>query len=483
MASGDQGNQVERWGLFEGAIRARAKGNPFTDVELFVTFARGGRELTARGFYDGDGTYRFRCMPDVVGEWTYRTRSNCLELDGVKGTFMCVAPGAGNHGPVRVRDVHHFAHEDGTRYYQVGTTCYAWAHQGDELEEQTLATLRKAPFNKLRMCLFPKSHAFNENEPAHYPFEGKPLTAWDFTRFSPAFWRHFERRIAQLGELGIEADIILFHPYDRWGFATMDPESDDRYLRYAVARLGAYRNVWWSFANEWDFMGSKRDADWDRYFRIVMEEDPYGHLRSIHNGARWYDHTKPWVTHLSVQGGTDDVARWRRQYGKPIVVDECLYEGDIEFEWGNITAQELVRRFWAALVGGGYCGHGETYLCPDDILWWSKGGVLHGESPSRIAFLRRLMEDGPDGGFGPVSWAPPWNFPGAGKHQDDYVLVYFGFRQPARYFLDLPAARAYAIELIDTWDMTIERLEGEHSGRTEVRMPRKPYIALRLQSV
>ena len=60
----------------------------------------------------------------------------------------------------------------------------------------------------------------------------------------------------------------------------MGPESDDRYLRYAVARLAAYRNIWWSFANEWDFMGSKKDADWDRYFRIVMEEDPYGHLRS-----------------------------------------------------------------------------------------------------------------------------------------------------------------------------------------------------------
>ena len=28
---------------------------------------------------------------------------------------------------------------------------------------------------------------------------------------------------------------------------------DDRYLRYVVARLAAYRNVWWSLANEYDF--------------------------------------------------------------------------------------------------------------------------------------------------------------------------------------------------------------------------------------
>jgi hypothetical protein len=39
--------------------------------------------------------------------------------------------------------------------------------------------------------------------------------------------------------LGIEADLILWHPYDRWGFAEMGAANDDRYLRYAIARLGA----------------------------------------------------------------------------------------------------------------------------------------------------------------------------------------------------------------------------------------------------
>jgi hypothetical protein len=34
--------------------------------------------------------------------------------------------------------------------------------------------------------------------------------------------------------LGIEADIILFHPYDRWGYAAMAPGEDDRYLRYVM---------------------------------------------------------------------------------------------------------------------------------------------------------------------------------------------------------------------------------------------------------
>ncbi len=83
------------------------------------------------------------------------------------------------------------------------------------------------------------------------------------TRFNPAFFRHLEKRVGQLRELGIEADLILFHPYDKghWGFDRMDAAADDRYLRYVVARLAAYRNVWWSLANEYDFM---KDEDGGR---------------------------------------------------------------------------------------------------------------------------------------------------------------------------------------------------------------------------
>ena len=104
-----------------------------------------------------------------------------------------------------------------------------------------------------------------------------------------------------LRDLGIEADLILFHPYDRWGFSDMDAKTDDRYLRCIVARLAAYRNVWWSFANEYDLMEQKRMSDWDNFFRLVQECDPYQHLRSIHNCRAFYDHAKPWVTHQSVQ--------------------------------------------------------------------------------------------------------------------------------------------------------------------------------------
>ncbi len=485
MAEQRMKEEVERWGIFELELRATPQGNPFVDVQVGATFRQAHREVAADGFCDGEDLFRVRFMPDTTGEWEYEVQSNLGALDGRGGSFVCVEPEDGNHGPVSVADTYHFAHADGTPFYQVGTTCYAWAHQGDALEEQTLATLREVPFNKLRMCVFPKSYTYNRNEPVHYPFEGDRESGWDFTRFSPAFWRHLERRVGQLMELGIQADLILFHPYDRghWGFDRMGAEADDRYLRYVVARLAAFRNVWWSMANEWDLMSEKGDADWDRFFRIVQESDPYQHLRSIHNCRRWYDHGKPWVTHCSIQSGDLGMVRqWREDYRKPIVVDECVYEGDVPQGWGNLTAREMVHRFWAGTVGGGYVGHGETYLHPEDILWWSKGGTLHGKSPERIAFLRDILEEGPDCGFAPLDWGPSWELHGAGKG-DDYCLFYWPARQPARYTFDLPEGRRYRAEIIDTWEMTITPVEGVHEGKATIELPGKPYTAVRLRAV
>ena len=403
--------------------------------------------MTETGFTKSDS-----CRTQSVNGRT-RRKSNRAELDGKIGQFTCVKPSDGNRGPVCVYKDFYLQYADGTPYHQFGTTCYAWAHQGEAMEEQTLETLAEAPFNKMRMCIFPKDYAYNKNEPVYYPFEGEPLKDWDFTKFNPEFWQHFEQRVQDLLDLGIEADIILFHTYDRWDFENMDAESDDRYIRYAVARLAAFRNVWWSLANEFDIMPAKEESDWDRFFQIIRDHDPYQRLRGIHNCRHWYDHNKPWVTHTSIQ--TSNMAQginYRTQYGKPVIYDECRYEGNIPQGWGNITAEEMVHNFWAGTVSGCYVGHGETYKHPEDLLWWAKGGILRGESPSRIAFLRDFM--GTD--------APPFDTlepigDDAGRYvlakQGEYYLVYTN--TPQTITLDLQGDMPYKIDRVDTWNMKV----------------------------
>ena len=88
-------------------------------------------------------------------------------------------------------------------------------------------------------------------------------------------------------------------------------------------------------------------------------------------------------------------------------IDECCYEGDIAEDWGNISGQKMVHRFWKGMVNGGYVTHGETYYNDTETIWWAKGGKLIGESVARIAFLRRILEEGPDEGLDPVKSPAP----------------------------------------------------------------------------
>ena len=216
---------IEKWDCFELTLKSTVSGNPFPEVSLEVEFIHAHRSITVKGFYDGDDTYRVRFMPNMEGGWNYVTHSSLATLDGQTGEFLCIPPTSGNHGQVRVVDACHFAYQDGTPYHPVGTTCYVWNHQGDALEEQTLATLKSAPFNKMRMCVFPKHYAFNNNEPPCYPFERDGKGSWDFDRFNPEYFRRLEKRIRDLQALGIEADLIIFHPYD---FRSVGFRSDAR---------------------------------------------------------------------------------------------------------------------------------------------------------------------------------------------------------------------------------------------------------------
>src|SRR5664279_2545487 len=109
-------DSAERWGVYEVVLQGPRAGNPFVDVQLRAQFRYRNRVVDVDGFYDGDGVYRVRFMPDEIGEWSYRTTSSAADLDGKQGSFICAAPTAGNHGPVHVRYVTHFAYDDGTPY-------------------------------------------------------------------------------------------------------------------------------------------------------------------------------------------------------------------------------------------------------------------------------------------------------------------------------------------------------------------------------
>lgn len=523
--SANAGGAASLWATYELTLIGPSDGNPFQDIKLGATFSQGARQVQVNGFYDGDGNYMLRFLPDAMGAWTYQTSSNKAPLDGISGTFDVGPAKPGHHGPVRVSNTHHFRYADGTRYTNIGTTAYVWNLQGDTLEEQTLATLADSPFTKIRMCVFPKHYRYNEVEPAIYPFKllkqgdsrwrgSMSVQGWefDFDTFEPAYFRHLEQRIHDLAAIGVEADLIIFHPYDRWGFAHMSADQDDNYLRYLIARLAAFPNVWWSMANEYDFMFNKTLDDWNRLIDIAAEADAHGHLLSVHNGFGTFDYSHPKLTHVSIQRpNTEHSMVWRAQFKKPVSLDEVCYEGDISEAWGNISGRELVHRFWKATVNGGYATHGETFYNDSETLWWAKGGSLIGESVARIAFLKRILEAGPDEGLDPIVstghyqieigggleyadlrklmaplageelWSSVDMYFATAGQPHHYYLTYFGEHQPAEVQASVPPGERYTAILIDTWEMTETEIARNVERGQKLRFKATPYQALLLR--
>ncbi len=503
---------VSKWDIFEFSASGPSNGNPFLDVSFKAEFIFGNRRVHVPGFYDGDGTYRIRFSPDTEGEWRFVTSSNSAELDGLEGQVTATAAREGVRGPVRVRNKHHFAYADGTPYLPFGTTCYAWTHQTEAMQADTLESMAQSGFNKIRMGTFPKHYPYNTNPALHNIYEttGDGEADMDFDRPNPAAFRHLENQIGKLAELGIEADIILFHPYDRWSYADMTPEQDCRYLAYLAARISAYRNVWWSLANEYDFLLNTKPMElWHKFCHVLEENDHVGHLMSIHNGdpAKNYDHRLPWITHVCIQHwDVKQTPLWREAYDKPVINDEPEYEGNLYQSWGNLAPEELTHRFWTTMMRGGYAGHGETYYDykdPEEPIWWAKGGKLQGEAWKRIKWMRELLEEDVKQGLKMMGNYYIFPFSRISASQDGENgtrYIYFGEHQPARWTAGLPKdGGEYDVDLIDTWNMTVEAANiieaypippTRHGNITRgggieadfaVELPGRPRLALRVR--
>lgn len=503
---------VEKWGRFEYSCTASVKGNPF-DVKFSAVFTNGSEKQEVRGFYDGDGVFKVRFMPQTEGRWTFVTRSSVSALKGKKGSFDCVAPSEGNHGPVRVSpdNVHGFSYADGTVFHPLGTTAYSWMHQSAERQENTLLSLEAARFNKVRMCVFPKYYPLCREIPDLLPYE-KSGEGFDLSRPNPEYFRHIEYLLDRMAALGIQADLILFHPYDKgfWGFDQMPQSANLAYLDYFEARVASFRNVWWSLANEYDYCKAKSAGDWTELIARVGEDDPYGHLCSIHGStARYYPLWQGGLTHASIQdeAPVEDFGRAatvRNIYPVPVIFDEVCYEGNLPSRWGRLSGQEMLHRIWQGLLVGTYVTHGEAYQYEEgdfDDIFWAKGGNWRGESWKRIGFTLDILS----GISRPLELADTSRDHQTATDGEGNYYIYFGEKMPASWNFNLPAKCAgyakaqagnrYKVEIIDTWGMTVTPVSevfelGDvddyrlyDKNHKKIWLPKTPYLLLRITAV
>jgi len=138
------------------------------------------------------------------------------------------------------------------------------------------------------------------------------------------------------------------------------------------------------------------------------------------------------------------------------------------------------------------------------LIWWAKGGELHGEAWKRIGFLRDLLDADVKNGLDPIGPVTQWPWSrvsGARDGDGDFRLIYFGEHQPVIWSSGLPMdGDSYEVDLIDTWDMTITPAEkvkapvthpvrhgavtrgGKPDAAFGVVIPRKPHQALRVRA-
>ena len=510
---------MKQYQMFELQFVGTEPVSSYVQVDVTATFTvNQGREdaavTTVKGFYSGNGIYKVRFYPAIAGTYHWK-------VEGVvsgEGTKECTPSVKKNAGIVRAEDTH-FVYDGGAYFKPFGTTIYAMNHQEQNLIDTTMKTLSTAPFNKVRHCIFPKHYEFNHNNPEYYPFSFKDQAKPDVHHPDFEFWDHFEEGIFKLAEMGIQSDLILFHPYDdldNWGFSQMTQEDNLVYLDYAMRRFSAIPQVWWSMANEYDLCTKKTMEDWYELEDFIYANDPYHHLLSNHQIFEAYDFSREHITHQCMQTTLFYKAEdWMKEFNKPLIYDECCYEGDLENDWGNISGFEMVNRFWMANAEGAYATHGEVFLSDDEILWWAKGGVLKGESTARIAFLKEIMDELPGvlephsepSGFAeyiasqpPERLAEMANSPIAkrfmnksefdklvdetksknymGHIGNDIFLYYFGRHCNRQATIKLPEEYKYQIEVIDAWEMTRKVVLTDVSGKVVVPLAGKEGMAV-----
>lgn len=447
-------------------------------------------------FKVGDDQYRLRFLATKIGKWEI---SYAFEEIDIKEQL--IVEDNESRGIIRVEEKH-FYDQLGQVFIPYGTTAYAWIHQSEDIVNQTFESLKESPFNKIRMCIFPKSMPYNNNDPQYYPFK-QVDKKFNYQEIDYNFWDMLDNKIIKLNEIGVEADVILFHPYDRWGFCEMNKEEVKAYLEYCVSRLSSHPNIWWSLANEYQLQTNISEQLFEEIGEFVHSNDPYHHLLSIHNIFGPFP-AKPWMTHASVQtGDLASISSLLNEYKRPVIIDEFGYEGNIEFIWGNLTAKQFIDKAWTIVVRGAYFSHGETFFREDEVLWWSKGGKLYGEVPARIEFMKSILKlfnnnyqfskfeklvnpNISDEGLSSelIEMIPVENRSGLIDHlpqyiyNEQYYFEYLGNRNRTFYDLKIEENECVTVYLIDTYNMTKRLLGEEVTSNTRLHFSQAQCIGI-----
>ncbi len=399
--------------------------NPFTDASVTGQFAlQGGQATSVDGFCDNaDGNlYRIRFMPRQPGEYHYSVtyRQGSYETSHA-GEFK--AEDGKRRGLIRVDKEYpwHFVWEGtGEHYFWNGTTTYWLLGWDDETIRGNIDRLARLQVNRLRVAIngrVKNGRAWYENvfPTEKFSFLMNPWVAqrpdsvenpgFDVTRFNLPHWQKIERMLRHARDRDMAISIIFYVDGRRPGVdpfkERMGQEDEQRYYRYAVARLAAFSNVMWDVTNEYQLF---RNEPWvNKMGAFIKQCDPYDHVASVHGHGQFPFRTSEWADFAMYQswdegGGYRFMLNNRLQQQKagrpmPQVNEEYGYE-DHYPTWGGgrkapaRSADNRRRLAWGMYMAGGYQTTGER---ADTGTGWGPdtgGGWINGRGDDSMTMLQ-----------------------------------------------------------------------------------------------
>jgi hypothetical protein len=400
--------------------------NPFTGAAVGGWFAREGEaRVKVDGFCDSsDGrTFRIRFMPRQAGGYSYGLEYRQGSYEKSHAGKFSVRDG-GRRGLVRADKDHpwHFVWEGtGEHYFWNGTTTYWLLGWDDETIRANIDRLGGLQVSRLRVAICGRvkdGRAWFENvfPTDKFKFILNPWVArrpesvenpgFDVERFNVAHWQKIERMLGHARERNMVISIIFYvdgaRPgVDPFGKRQMGGEDEQRYYRYAVARLGAFSNVMWDVTNEYHLF---RDEAWaNKMGTFIKECDPYDHLTSVHGHGQFPFRESAWADFAMYQQW-DESGGYRfmlgnrlrqSQAGRPIpqVNEEYGYE-DHYPTWGGgrkapaRSADNRRRLAWGMYMAGCYQTTGER---ADTGTGWGPdtgGGWINGRGDESMVMLK-----------------------------------------------------------------------------------------------
>jgi hypothetical protein len=227
---------------------------------------------------------------------------------------------------------------------------------------------------------------------------------FDYGRFYVPYWQKFERALRAARERDMIISVVL-DMNDSKAHPAPDSEDERRFIRYAIARFGAFSNITWDLGDDLD---GYRDDDWTRRTGTLIKQwDPNRHLATSHprsldnpddnehqdRGADWFDFTS--VQDWSRTQHSYMLGQRRKQQLTGRIIPQTNEEYGYEDHYplwskgpGSESADALRRMAWEIVMAGGYQTAGETARRGTNVWPDTGGGWLNGRGDDTMTMFQ-----------------------------------------------------------------------------------------------